>query len=298
MLSKIDLNAMLVFCKVAELKSFTRSADDLGIKKSTASNKIAILENQLGSRLLTRNTRHVSLTEAGENYYRYCKEITDKALAANDLISKSNNEPEGTLRITATPGIGRILFDDLFSVFMKEYPQINIELNLSYEPADIIRESFDLAIRASEGGQLKDSSLIAKKLFNVELGLFASPAYLENHKAIKTIRDIERHQFIQPYKRNIVLHKNGKDHEIEVKNHLIINYLDACIKAVSDALGIGIFPASSVTKEVSKGKLIRVLPEYNISPTTLFLVYPSKRLLPPKLSVFLDFIESWKKPFV
>ncbi len=119
----MDLNKILIFSKVADLQSFTRAAQELGIEKSTVSSNIAELEEKLGVRLLNRTTRTVALTEAGEGYYRYCQKVVQTAQEAELFIQSLNEEPQGLLRISTPEGLGRILFDDLFNQFMKQYPR-------------------------------------------------------------------------------------------------------------------------------------------------------------------------------
>lgn len=296
MKNKLDLNAMLTFCKVAENNSFTSAAELLGVKKSTVSNKVSELERSLGAKLLYRNTRHVALTEIGLDYFKYCQEIVNKAEEANQFITTFNTEPQGILKLVLPPGLGSIIFDELFDKFLKEHPKIKLDINLTLDPVDIIKEGFDASIIVSETG-LKDSNLIARKLFDVHLGFYATKEYLAMHKPIICLKDLLSHELIQAYQRTPPVIEDGKEFQLPNNNRIRINYLDACIYAVQKNLGIGLLPSSSVSRELENNILVPVLPEVHVGPRTVYVVYHSRSWLPPKLKMFLEFLEEWRQQY-
>ncbi len=297
MKNKLDLNAMMTFCKVAENSSFTTASEILGVKKSTVSNKVSELERLLGAKLLYRNTRHVALTEIGQDYFKYCQEIVQKAEEANQFITTFNTEPQGTLKLVLPPGLGRIIFDELFTVFMEKYPKIKLDINLTLEPIDIIKESYDVSLIIADS-TLKDSNLIAKKLFDVHLGFYATRGYLGKHRPIRTLKDLEGHELIHTYSDTPPIIEDGKELKIVSNNRVRINYLDACIKAVQKNLGVGLLPNSAVTRELESGTLVKVLPESQIAPKSIFVLYHSRSWLPPKMKVFLEFLEEWRQQYI
>ncbi|MAM71873.1 MAG: hypothetical protein CMP91_12105 [Gammaproteobacteria bacterium] len=293
MKNKLDLNAMLTFCKVAENKSFTAAAEGLGVKKSTVSNKISDLERSLGAKLLYRNTRHVALTEIGEDYYNYCREIVNKAEEANQFVTTFNNKPQGTLRIIAPPGMSRVLFDDLFDYFLKSHEMIKIDVTLTLEYVDIIKEGYDVALIVANE-KLKDSSLIARKLYDVDLGFFATPQYLADNSKINDLNDLEDHPIIQSLGTKPAIYSAGKHCTYTMNNRIVINYLDASIKAVMKDLGIGMFPSDAVIRELENKELVRVLDDYDVAPSSIYVVYHSRSWLAPKLKAFLEFLDNWR----
>ncbi len=297
MKTKLDLNAMMTFCKVAENSSFTTAAETLGVKKSTVSNKVSELERSLGAKLLYRNTRHVALTEIGQDYFKYCQEIVQKAEEANQFITTFNTEPQGILKLVLPPGLGRIIFDELFTVFLEKYPKVKLDVNLTLEPIDIIKESYDASLLVADA-TLKDSNLIAKKLFDVHLGFYATRSYLAKQSPIRTLKDMEAHELIQAYSNTPPIIEDGKELHIVSNNRVRINYLDACIKAVQKDLGVGLLPNIAVTRELESGSLVEVLPECQIAPKSIFVLYHSRSWLPPKLKVFLEFLEDWRQQYI
>jgi DNA-binding transcriptional LysR family regulator len=292
-MSSIDLNKILIFSKVADLQSFTRAADELGIEKSTVSSNIAELEKKLGVRLLNRTTRSVTLTEAGEGYYRYCQKVVETAHEAELFIQSLNEEPQGLLRISTPEGLGRILFDDLFNQFMKQYPQINLELFLNSRAVDIIKERYDMVIRVSRA-KLNDSSLIGRLLFTVKNGLFISRTYAQEHP-FRDIREVAEHRIItlDPYMASDLLPKEICRGTKEIKNRVSVNDIEGSIKAVEAGLGIGVLPVSSLKEELESGDIIRIFPESPLLPIYLYALYPSRQWMSSKLKVFLDFLFDW-----
>jgi len=289
----MDLNKILIFSKVADLQSFTRAAQELGIEKSTVSSNIAELEEKLGVRLLNRTTRTVALTEAGEGYYQYCQKVVQTAQEAELFIQSLNEEPQGVLRISTPEGLGRILFDDLFNQFMKQYPRINLELFLSSRTVDIVKERYDMVIRVSRS-KLNDSSLIGRLLFTVENGLFVSRAYAQEH-AFKDIHELSGHRIItlDPYMASDLLPKEICEGEKEIKNRVSINDIEGSIKAIQAGLGIGVLPVGALKQELESGDVIRLFPDVPLSPIHLYAIYPSRQWVSSKLKVFLDFLFDW-----
>jgi len=294
----VDLNQLMVFAKVAEKQSFTKAALELGMEKSTVSSKISQLEKRLGIRLLNRTTRLVTLTEAGEGYFQHCRRIVESAREADLFAETLIGEPQGVLRISVPMDFGQLLVKKFIKPFLQAYPKIKIDLSVVDREVDLIAECVDLALRIGPGS-LKDSNLVGKKLFDIPMGLFATPALLELYDEPNTLSDIKDIPFIFFSKDQNSVFKFGSllisEKFDEVKGNLKINDILTCKQAALSGLGISILPVDIVQEEVSLNKLKRIIPDCKLPLLTLFAVYPSRHWIPSKLKVFLELIEKWKK---
>ena len=294
----MDLNQLLIFAKVAEYQSFTQAAQELSIEKSTVSSKVSQLEKHLGIRLLNRTTRLVTLTEAGEAYYQYCKQIVETAQEAESFADTLSDEPQGVLRISVPMDFGQLLVRQLIKPFMSAYPELKIDLNVVDREVDLIAERIDIALRIGPG-TLKDSSLIGKKLFDINMGLFASPDYIEEHGKPASADELSNYPFIIFTKEQLPVFKFAKDFAGSLSENssgnIKINDVITCKEAARAGLGIAILPVAIAQYEVDTGKLVALLPELKIEPPTLFAVYPSRQWAPSKLKVFLQHIENWQQ---
>ncbi len=293
----MDLNQLLIFAKVAEHLSFTQAAMELGIEKSTVSSKVSQLEKHLGIRLLNRTTRRVTLTEAGEGYYQYCKQIVEMANEAESFADTLTSEPHGVLRLSVPMDFGQLLVRQLIKPFMMAYPELKIDLNVIDREVDLIAEQIDIALRIGPG-TLKDSSLIGKKLFDIRMGLFASPEYIHEHGELASGDELSNYPFIIFTKEQLPIFKYSKAFAPSLSEttsgHLKINDVVTCKEAALAGLGIAILPVAITEHEVTTGKLTQLLPDYKLESPALFAVYPSRQWAPSKLKVFLQHIESWQ----
>ena len=292
----MDLNQLLIFAKVAEHQSFTQASKELGIEKSTVSSKVSQLEKKLGIRLLNRTTRLVTLTEAGEGYYQYCKQIVEMANEAESFADTLTSEPHGVLRMSVPMDFGQLLVRQLIKPFMSAYPELKIDLYVIDREVDLIAERFDIALRIGPG-TLKDSSLIGKKLFDIRMGLFASPEYIKEHGEPASADELSNYPFIIFTKEQLPIFKYSKAFAPSLSEtttgHLKINDVVTCKEAALAGLGIAILPVAIVEHEVTTGKLTQLLPDYKLESPALFAVYPSRQWAPSKLKVFLQHVESW-----
>lgn len=293
----MDLNQLLIFAKVAENQSFTKAAQELGLEKSTVSTKVSQLENRLGTRLLNRTTRLVTLTEAGQGYYQYCRQIVDSAMEADHYAETFSGEPQGVLRISVPLDFGQILVRELIKPFMQTYPNLKIDLCVIDREVDLIAERFDLALRIGPGS-LKDSNLVGKKLFDIHMGLFAAPAFLQEHGEPGDLADLQNYPVIffskQPesiFKFEPFLISASFEN---LTGNLKINDILTCKEAALAGLGLSILPVDIVQQEVAVNKLKRILPDCDLPLMALFAVYPSRKWTPSKLKAFLQFLEKWK----
>lgn len=293
----MDLNLLVIFAKVTENRSFTKAAQVLGIEKSTVSSKVSQLEKHLGVRLLNRTTRQVTLTEAGEGYYQYCRQIVESAREAEHYAETLTSEPQGILRISVSLDFGQLLVRQLIKPFMKAYPDLRIDLVAIDREVDLVEERFDLALRVGPG-MLKDSSLIAKKLFAIKMGLFASPDFVHEHGSPQSSADLSQYPFIIFSKAQEPIFQFGSEFGAMLTQaaggKLKINDILTCREAAIAGAGIAVLPMDIVQQEIHDNKLQHLLPQCELPSMALFAVYPSRQWMPSKLKVFLEFLEQWK----
>jgi len=297
MVLEMDVNQLVIFAKVAEGKSFTKAAIELGIEKSTVSSKISSLEKRLGLRLLNRTTRLVTLTEAGEGYYQYCRHIVETVWEASHYAQTLSNEPTGVLRISVSLDYGQLLIRQFLNSFMRTYPNLKIDLYVTDREVNLIEERYDVALRAAPG-VLQDSSLIGRKLFDVQMGIFASPAFVDEYGEPETLNDLSNFPFIVFTKKqeSIFEYSPGFVPDVlQISGNIKINDLLSCKEAALSSLGITILPIDSVCNELETGKLKRLLPEFQLPVMALFVVYPSRQWMSSKLKVFLQHLDQWKQ---
>lgn len=290
----MDLNLLLIFAKVVENQSFTKASAELHIEKSTVSTKVSLLESRLGVRLLNRTTRSVTLTEAGEGYYRYCQQIVENALEAEQYAATLGDEAVGLLRLSAAMDFGHLFIRNLIGPFMKANPNVEVELVLENRLVDMVRERIDLAIRVGRGA-LDDSSLIAKKIIEVEVGLFASPGFIEKHGELKKVENLSSFEFIEftvGDAFSVPIKHNSISYQFEPKGRFKVNDIVAAKEAALSALGIVVLPKIIVAEEVKNKQLIPLLIDCEFPTFFLYAVYPSRQWIPAKLKAFLEYLEN------
>lgn len=290
-----ELKRIGVFTKVVQAQSFSEAARRLGLAKSAVSKQISLLEKEVGVRLLNRSTRKLSLTEAGEIYYRHCEQIVNRADIAINELRQYQNQPTGTLRVSSPISFGSALLIPVIKELRSLYPLLKIDLRLSDQILDMVDEGIDLAIRV---GELKDSNLIAKKLCDTPVIVFASPEYLARYGTPKTPAELSEHQWIHlsilsspivgafSKKSNQAIQAQPK-----ISSTLKINSVDAVIDAAVQGLGIAAMVKTTVFNQLNSGKLIPILEDYELAPRGIYALYPHKEHLPPKVRIFMDFLE-------
>lgn len=295
----IDLNDMLVFLTVAEHGSFTKAADVIGVPKSNISRKISRLEQHLGTRLLERTTRALHLTEIGQVYVEHCRRIQEEVLHANACVENLSATPQGLLRICTSVTVGQELLAKQLAQFCLQYPQITLDTRLVNRRVDIIDEGYDLAIRV---GHLDDSSLIAKKLGEIELYLYASPSYLqtcvEQQVDIDELADLAQHQCLfmsamgEKPRWQLNCAENSDSQYIDIAPVLISDDFHTLRQCATDGMGIAMLPDYLAQQAVADKKMVRVLDKWVGRSVDVFAIYPSHKSVTPKLRVMLDFLES------
>ncbi|NKJ40499.1 LysR family transcriptional regulator [Rhizobium sp. SG570] len=284
-----NLGDLEIFASVVATGSMSLAGRALGFSPAVISKRIKRLEDRLGTRLLQRTTRQISLTEAGQGFYDRVLAILAGLEEAEAYIAGRSAQMQGTLKISAPTSFGRLHIAPHLISFMQAHPELAINLVLSDEFVDIVGGGYDLAIRIAE---LTDSSLVARRLAPVRRVLCASPAYIATHGMPEDIEDLRRHTCLPAHNHDpwrLDGPKGGLTFRPEGK--LITNSSEVIREAVIAGLGIALRSTWDVGPELRDGRLVQVLPAYEGSHNvTLSAVYPSRQFLPAKVRVFIDFL--------
>lgn len=285
----MDIDGISVFVKVVESGSFSGAAKLLGMPKTTVSAKVANLEKRLGVSLIQRTTRRLYVTEAGQNYFRHCAAaIKEIELGESSLIA-SRDRPSGTIRITAPIDIGHSLLPRIVSEYIRRYPEVKVELKVTNRVVDLIGEGVDLAIRV---GALKDSTLVARKYFEVNFGFCATPEFVAKFGVPNVPSELADFQvFMHPLMRLKPIElSDGKSTEtIVTQARISADEIETIKELTLLNLGIGWLPAFLVEKEIAAKTLIRVLPRWKVSTQgNYYFVYPGHRYSSPSVKAFIE----------
>jgi DNA-binding transcriptional LysR family regulator len=284
-----NLGDLEVFVRVIAAGSMSTAARDLGLSPAVVSKRIKRLEDKLGTRLLQRTTRQISLTEAGQGFHERVLTVLGGLEEAEAFASGRSSEVNGTLKISASTSFGRMHVAPHLKPFMEAHPDLAIHLVLSDEFTDIVGGGFDLAIRIAE---LNDSSLVARRLAPVRRVLCAAPAYLAEHGTPATLDDLKKHRCL-PAHNHESWRLEGPNGPVTLRPEgmLITNSSEVIREAVIAGLGIALRSTWDVGAELKSGKLVQVLPQYESSRNVaLSAVYPSRQFLPAKVRLFIDYL--------
>ncbi len=286
------LNEMEIFYQVVEQKNFTKAAEKLGVSKSFISKHIIKLENELRTKLLTRNTRQLTLTETGEFFYQHCNKVVNEAYKGYHLINQLQQEPSGVLKISVPMALGFHLLASILPSFLKKYPKIILNIDLENRIVDVVKEGYDLVLRSAV---LESSNLIAQRILQSKNIICASPIYLKTYGLPSMPADLVKHNFAM-YKnlkinQKIKLVKNRHIEEIRIDAHLLTNQLDLIKQMVLSGHYIAVLPKFMVYKEIKKKLLIHCLQDYQLEEDSIYLIYPDKELVPHKAKVFIQMLK-------
>lgn len=292
-MNTMDLNEILIFAKVVQLGSFSAAAKTLELPKSTVSTKIRKLETRLGVSLLTRTTRQLRVTEAGQSYYERCARALEGIQSAEAEASQSQNQALGRIRVTAPVEMGNFQLTSLLERFTGLHPAIQIEMILTDEVIDLVRDGVDLAIRA---GTLEDSSLRARKLGESSFQLFAAPKYLKRSTPLKKLEDLEKHPCllfsITSTNGEWILRRGSERKKVSVSGPILSNHLIQLRDLAVLGAGVALLPSFLCEEEVRKGTLVRVLADWYSEKSPVHVVYPAREFTPPKVARFIEFLRN------
>lgn len=285
----MELNQLDTFVKVVQTGSFTRAAEQLHTQKAHVSRVISQLEADLGVRLLERTTRSLSLTEVGREFFERAVGILGAAEDARRAVQHAHGEPRGTLRLTCGVEFGMLAVNGWVRDYITRHPGVNVDLEMTGRLVDIVHEGFDLAIRV---GPLTDSTLAARKLGDLQYGLFAAPSYLQRQAAPVEPQDLTQHGLIRfsgSRQRLVWAFTQGTETQrIEPVARLNVNNSFAVRDAAVDGLGIGQLPWVLAGPSVEAGALHPVLTDWRLPSAPVHAVFASARYLTPKVRSFID----------
>ena len=284
---RMDLNEVAVFIKVVQSGSFSKAAQLLAMPNSTVSSKVSSLEKRLGITLIQRTTRKLNVTPAGQAYFKRCIQGLEEIQSAEMEIAQTQGEPQGLLRITAPIELGSSVLPGLISDYTNQYPKVRVEIILTDQRIDLLSEGVDLAIRA---GELKDSTLIAKKAGSACFALYASPKYLKAKGTPTHPRELKDHsclQFTPLGTEEWKLMSSKASCNVPLPGKMIANDLNLIKNLALRGDGVALMPVFFCHTEVASGKLVRLLSEWRTPLSSVHFVYPAQRFVTPKLTTFI-----------
>ncbi|AIO39858.1 bacterial regulatory helix-turn-helix, lysR family protein [Burkholderia cenocepacia] len=286
------LRAFEVFVTVVSRGGFARAADALGTSPANVTRYVNELEAYLGTRLLNRSSRTLSLTEGGETLYARCKSILDDVAETEGLVSSASVEPRGRLRINAPVSFGILYLAPLWPEFMRKYPGVELDVGLIDRVVDIVDEGYDLAIRISRAGS---TSHAARKLATSQNILCAAPAYLARFGVPASPAELAGHRCIgYTYAATgddwQLIDARGKLHSVKVDCHMHTNNGDTARTAALAGHGLIWQPTFLIGNDLRAGRLVHVMPEYRLPDIDILALYPSRRHLSARVRVMIDYL--------
>lgn len=292
MLKAASFSELEFFVLLNRLGSLSAAARALDISPPAATMRLASMEKRIGARLLNRSTRKISLTPEGEIYLQHATRLIEDLRELDEIVSGNRQAPRGVLRVNAPLGFGRTVIAPLVSTFSAQYPAVEIQLEVTDRPVDLIESGFDLAIRF---GELPDNRINARRIMSNRRFICAAPRYLDVHGIPKTLGDLAKHRCI--------VHRQNDDAygvwrflidgrtEI-VKIHGAMSSNDGAIVQgwAIDGQGVVIRSEWDVAKYLENGQLQRILPDFTLPSADLYAYYPSKQNLPTRVRTFINFL--------
>lgn len=287
------LQAMEMFVRVVETGSFSKAAREFATTQPTVTKQVAATEQRLKVRLLNRNTRGVSLTEAGALYYEKCKEIVRAAEEADTVVRVRQTQAQGLLRVGSSVAFGRRVIVPLALDFMRQHPQLQVDLSFEDRYTDLVAQGIDVAIRL---GKLADSALGARFLGANPWLLVASPKYLRSRGTPKRPSDLSAHDAliyssVQGNDQWRVLSPRGEAVTVPVTARLRSNNLSAVLAAARSHMGVAALPWYVATDSLGAGAVVEVLKGHSLPEQEIHAVYPSPKLVPQKVQAFIAFLQ-------
>jgi DNA-binding transcriptional LysR family regulator len=278
-----------IFARVARTGNMSAAGREMGLSPAVVSKRVSLLEERLGTRLFQRTTRQLTLTETGEGYFKRVVDILSLIAEAEDFVSRRNTKPRGVLKVTAPTAFSRLHIAPYLPRFLAKYPEIELDFHLTDSYVDIIREGFDLAVRI---GELRDSSLVQRKLAADRRVICASPKYIETFGAPSSLAELDFHNCLSAGAQDF-WRLQGPDgqHQLKVKGNIRSNSLEFVREALLAGLGIGLRSTWDIGPELESGALKVLLPQYTGADTVaIHAVYPCRDFMPEKVNVFIEFL--------
>ncbi len=282
---------MRAFVTVVDSGSFVRAAEALGASKTAVSRLVGDLESRLGTRLLHRTTRKLSLTPEGQLFHERCTQLLQDVEEAEAELSAQSGEAIGQVRVNVPTTFGLLHLAPLWPAFMAQHPKVMLDVTLADRLVDLVDEGYDLAVRIA---RLQTSTLVSRQITSTRMILCASPEYLRRHGTPAHPADLARHAVIA-----YTLLSMGEQWEFEgpqgavsvkVVPRMRTNSGDTCCAAAVQHQGIVLQPSFLVGSHLASGALVEVLPAYRSIELGVYAVYPSRKHLTPKVRALIDFL--------
>lgn len=288
----MNIEHLKLFVRLASTHNISMAGQELGLSPAVASAHINKLEEGLGVRLVHRTTRKVSLTEEGQAFLPHAEEVLATVEAARGAVGVGHKAPTGTLRVTASASFGRLHLVPALKGFMAKYPELTIDFRFSDSIIDMVEGGFDVAVRLAE---LKDSSLVARKLAPDRRIVVASPEYLAQHGTPQSPEELVNHECVTlAGLENWVFETPEGQYSMRASGSFRTDNGDAMRDACIDGLGVSINSIWSVYKQLQKGELVEILQDYPlVMNASIWAVYPSSRLIAPKVRAFIDYFAEY-----
>lgn len=283
--------AMKVYMAVVDARSFSRAADNLSLPRATVTTTIQNLENLLRVRLLNRTTRSVSLTPDGAAYYERCARLLSDLEEMEAAFRDVAQRPQGRLRIDVPTIIGRLILIPKLCEFRQRYPDIELVIGMGDRPVDLVQEAVDCVIR---GGELIDSTLVARRIGSINFVTCGAPAYFERHGTPQTLAELQVHQAVHYFSArtgriidwdHLV---DGQLQHVKVPGSIAVNDAEAYMALALQGFGLVQAARFMALPYLERGELIEILPQWRPEPLPISVLYPQNRHLSPKVRAFSD----------
>ena len=287
-----DLEAWAIFAKVAETGSFARAAADLAISQPTVSKAITRLEGRLRTTLFHRTSRKMSLTASGQDSLERATRILAEGEAVEAEVTEQSKSLRGTIRIAAPMSFGVSHLGPALPAFMKQHPEVNLDLHFSDELIDVVAQGFDIAMRISS---LPDSSLLARRLCTVRILLVGAPAYFEQHGRPAHPRDLATHRALRYVHARVgeawrFRHKTRGEFAQLVPSSLQVNNAEALVPALRAGLGLALQPEFLAWQDLQSGLLQTAMDDWQVPSIALHIVSPPGRAKPARVQALIEFL--------
>ncbi len=290
----MDLDDFYCFAQVVEHGGFSAAERATDIPKSKLSRRVYNLEERLGVRLIQRSSRHFAVTDIGMNIYRHAQVMLSAAQAAHDLVDHLSTEPRGIIKLSLPVSIAQNEIARILPAFLKQYPEIKIQMMVTNRRVDIINEGFDIALRVRSSLD-DDPNLVIRQFDQIEQHLFASQGYLNEFGHLKNPEELSEHKILsmadEHTEQFLILHNNMQQQKkIRVMPTVLGSDLSMLAQLATSGCGITLLPDNVVQQYVERGELVRVLPAWKAAHGIFHMVYPSRRGLLPAVRVFIDYL--------
>jgi DNA-binding transcriptional LysR family regulator len=285
------IDAMRLFARVVERRSFTQAAQDLEVPRSTATEVVKQLEARLGVRLLQRTTRHVAPTLDGDAYYRHCLKVVAEIEEGEAAFSGA--KPSGVLHVDVHGTLARHFMLPGLPRFLERYPDLRLFIGEGDRLVDLIKEGVDCVLRV---GELANSGMVARRVAVLEEGTFASPAYIERYGEVLGLDDLEKHRivgFVSSATGQVLpleFTVGGRVRHVTPRVAVSVTAAETMVSAARLGLGLIQVPSYHIAADLEAGRLVEVLKDYRPLPTPVSLLYPQARQLSPRVRVFIDWL--------